>query len=31
MKSKIDYDEIAKLIDFLEEKNLHHFELETEG
>jgi acetyl-CoA carboxylase biotin carboxyl carrier protein len=31
MKSKIDYDEITKLIDFLEEKNLHHFELETEG
>ncbi len=31
MKSKIDYDEVIKLIDLLEEKNLHHFELETEG
>ncbi len=31
MKTKIDYEEITKLIDLLEEKNLHHFELETEG
>ena len=31
MKSKIDYKEIAKLIDLLEEKNLNHFELEVEG
>ncbi len=31
MKSKIDYDEITKLIDLLDEKNLQHFELETEG
>jgi acetyl-CoA carboxylase biotin carboxyl carrier protein len=28
---KIDYDEITKLVGFLEEKNLTHFELEVEG
>ncbi|MEW5901312.1 MAG: acetyl-CoA carboxylase biotin carboxyl carrier protein [Acidobacteriota bacterium] len=28
---KIDYDEIAKLVSFLEEKHLTHFELEVEG
>jgi acetyl-CoA carboxylase biotin carboxyl carrier protein len=31
MKSKIDYKEITKLINFLEERNLSHFELEVEG
>lgn len=31
MKSKIDYQEILKLIDLLEEKNLTRFELELEG
>ncbi len=31
MSSKIDYDEIAKLVSFLEEKNLSQFELEVEG
>ncbi len=31
MKPKIDYKEITKLIDLLEEKKLYHFELETEG
>ncbi|MFO7866118.1 MAG: acetyl-CoA carboxylase biotin carboxyl carrier protein [Candidatus Aminicenantes bacterium] len=31
MKPKIDYKEIIKLIDLLEEKKLYHFELETEG
>lgn len=31
MKSKIDYKEIIKLIDLLEERNLLHFELEVEG
>ena len=31
MKSKIDYQEILKLIDMLEERNLSHFELELEG
>ncbi len=31
MSSKIDYEEIAKLISFLEEKKLAHFELEVEG
>ncbi len=31
MSSKIDYDEIKKLIKFMEEKNLSHFELEMEG
>jgi acetyl-CoA carboxylase biotin carboxyl carrier protein len=31
MSKKIDYEEIAKLINFLEEKNLTHFELEVEG
>jgi acetyl-CoA carboxylase biotin carboxyl carrier protein len=31
MKSKIDYDEILKLIDLLEERNLSAFELEIEG
>lgn len=31
MKSKIDYKEITKLIDLLEEKNLTRFELEVEG
>ncbi|MGB7296396.1 MAG: acetyl-CoA carboxylase biotin carboxyl carrier protein [Candidatus Aminicenantales bacterium] len=28
---KIDYEEITKLVSFLEEKNLTHFELEVEG
>ncbi len=31
MSKKIDYDEIAKLVSFLEEKNLTQFELEVEG
>jgi acetyl-CoA carboxylase biotin carboxyl carrier protein len=31
MKEKIDYKEIKKLIDFMEEKNLSQFELEVEG
>jgi acetyl-CoA carboxylase biotin carboxyl carrier protein len=31
MKSKIDYEEITKLIDLLEERGLSHFELEIEG
>jgi len=31
MKSKIDYKEILKLIDLLEERNLSVFELEIEG
>jgi len=31
MKSKIDYEEILKLIDLLEERNLTRFELELEG
>lgn len=31
MKSKIDYKEINKLIDLLEERELVDFELETEG
>ena len=31
MKSKIDYREISKLIDMLEERKLSHFELEVEG
>lgn len=31
MKSKIDYSEITKLIDLLEERKLSHFELEVEG
>jgi len=31
MKSKIDYKEILKLIDLLEERNLSVFELEVEG
>ncbi len=31
MKSKIDYEEILKLIDMLEKRNLSHFELEVEG
>jgi acetyl-CoA carboxylase biotin carboxyl carrier protein len=31
MSSKIDYNEINKLIKFMEEKNLSHFELEVEG
>lgn len=31
MKAKIDYKEIIKLIDLLEERNLLHFELEVEG
>lgn len=31
MNSKIDYEEINKLIAFMEEKNLSHFELEVEG
>ncbi len=28
---KIDYEEIARLVSFLEEKHLTHFELEVEG
>lgn len=31
MKDKIDYKEIKKLIDFMEEKNLSQLELEVEG
>ncbi len=31
MKSKIDYKELIKLIDLMEERNLAHFELEVEG
>ncbi len=31
MKDKIDYKEIKKLIDFMEEKELSQFELEIEG
>lgn len=31
MKSKIDYKEISKLVEFLEEKDLSDFELEVEG
>ncbi len=31
MKSKINYDEIIKLIDLLEARNLSEFELEVEG
>lgn len=31
MSAKIDYKEIIKLIDLLEERNLSHFELEVEG
>jgi len=31
MSSKIDYAEINKLIKFMEEKSLSHFELEVEG
>lgn len=31
MKSKVDYEEILKLIDLLEERNLSSFELEIEG
>lgn len=31
MKSKIDYKEIIKLIDLIEERNLSNFELEIEG
>lgn len=31
MKSKIDYKEIVKLIDLMEERNLSEFELEVEG
>ena len=31
MMSKIDYKEILKIIDLLEERNLSHFELEVEG
>lgn len=31
MKAKIDYKEIIKLIDLIEERNLTHFELEVEG
>jgi acetyl-CoA carboxylase biotin carboxyl carrier protein len=31
MNSKIDYDEINRLIALLEQKNLSHFELEVEG
>ena len=31
MKSKIDYQEILKLIDLLDERNLSRFELEVEG
>ncbi len=28
---KIDYEEITKLVSFLEERHLTHFELEVEG
>lgn len=31
MKDKIDYKELKKLIDFMEEKSLSQFELEIEG
>jgi acetyl-CoA carboxylase biotin carboxyl carrier protein len=31
MSMKIDYEEIARLVSFLEEKNLTNFELEVEG
>ncbi len=31
MDKKIDYDEISRLVSFMEEKNLTHFELEFEG
>lgn len=31
MSAKIDYKEIIKIIDLLEERNLSHFELEVEG
>ncbi|MBS3820064.1 acetyl-CoA carboxylase biotin carboxyl carrier protein [bacterium] len=31
MKDKIDYKEITKLIDIIEERNLSHLELEIEG
>jgi acetyl-CoA carboxylase biotin carboxyl carrier protein len=31
MDKKIDYEEINRLVGFLEEKNLTHFELEVEG
>jgi len=31
MDSKIDYEEINRLVAFLEEKNLVEFELEVEG
>ncbi len=31
MKSKIDHEEILRLIDLMEEKKLSHFELELEG
>lgn len=31
MGAKIDYKEIMKIIDLLEERNLSHFELEVEG
>ncbi len=31
MKSKIDYKELTRLIELLEEKNLSHFELEYQG
>jgi acetyl-CoA carboxylase biotin carboxyl carrier protein len=31
MSKKIDYEEITRLVNFLEEKNLTHFELEVEG
>jgi acetyl-CoA carboxylase biotin carboxyl carrier protein len=31
MSKKIDYDEITKLVSFLEEKNLTQFELEIDG
>jgi acetyl-CoA carboxylase biotin carboxyl carrier protein len=31
MDKKIDYEEINRLVSFLDEKNLTHFELEVEG
>lgn len=31
MKNKIDYEEISRLVNFLEEKKLTNFELEVEG
>ncbi|MBN2244701.1 MAG: acetyl-CoA carboxylase biotin carboxyl carrier protein [Candidatus Aminicenantes bacterium] len=31
MKSKIDYNELRKLIDLMDEKDLNQFELEVEG